>query len=65
MASVVAARAGLLARQFPAWCIHAVVAFMVLSIAMHVATPSAAERQLWLPVILTMAIGAAATLRDW
>lgn len=64
MASVVAARAGLLAWRFPAWSIYAVVGFMVLSIAMHVATPSAAERQLWLPVILAMALGAAATLRS-
>jgi hypothetical protein len=31
-------------------------------IAMHVATPSAAERQLWLPVIVAMALGAVATL---
>lgn len=62
MASVVATRAGLLAWRFPAWSMYAVVALMVLSIAMHVATPSAAERQLWLPVILAMALGAAATL---
>lgn len=64
MASVVASRAGLLAWRFPAWSIHAVLAVMVLSVAMHVATPSAAERQLWLPVILVMALGAAATLRS-
>ena len=62
MASVVAARAGLSAWKFPAWSMYAVVGFLVLSIAMHVATPSAAERQLWLPVILAMALGAAATL---
>jgi hypothetical protein len=62
MASVVAARAGLLAWRFPAWSTSVVVAFMVLSIAMHVATPSAAERHLWLPVILAMALGGAATL---
>jgi hypothetical protein len=62
MASAVAARAGLMAWRFPTWSIYAVVAFMILSIAMHVATPSAAERQLWLPVILAMALGAAATL---
>ena len=64
MASIVAARAGLLAWRFPAWSIYAVMAFMVLSIVMHVATPSAAERQLWLPVILLMALGAAATLQS-
>ncbi len=62
MASVVAARAGLSAWRFPEWSIYAVVGFLVLSIAMHVATPSTAERQLWLPVILAMALGAAATL---
>lgn len=60
MASVVAARAGLLAWRLPAWSTYAVLAVMVLSIAMHVATPSAAERRLWLPVILVMALGAAA-----
>ena len=62
MASVVAARVGLLAWRFPAWSMYVVMAVMVLSLAMHVATPSAAERQLWLPVILAMALGAAATL---
>jgi hypothetical protein len=62
MAGVVAARAGLLAWRFPAWSIYAVVAFMVLSIAMHVATPSAAERHLWLPVIVVMTLGVVATL---
>ena len=63
MASVVAARAGLLAWRFPAWSIYSVVGFMVLSIALHM-TPSAAERQLWLPVVLAMALGAAATARS-
>lgn len=62
MASVVGARAGLLAWRPPAWSMYAVMAFMVLSVVMHVATPSAAERQMWLPVILVMTFGAAATL---
>lgn len=64
MACVVAARAGLLAWRVPAWALYPVMACMVLSIAMHLATPSAAERHLWLPVILVMTAGAAATLRS-
>ncbi len=62
MASVVTARAGLLPWRFPGWSIYAVLAFLVASLAMHVATPSAAERRLWLPVILAMTVGAATTL---
>lgn len=33
----------------------AVLAYMALAIVAHVATPSAAERRLWLPVICVMA----------
>jgi hypothetical protein len=64
MAGVVADRAGFLAWRCPAWSIYAVMAVMGLSAVMHVATPSVAERQVWLPVILVMALGASATLRS-
>lgn len=54
LALIVAARGGLLAQAFPDWAIWAVLAYLALAIIMHVATPSAAERRLWLPVILGM-----------
>jgi hypothetical protein len=57
MALVVAAKAGLLNWRFPVWAFHAVLVLMALSVVMHLATPSRAERQLWLPVILAMVAG--------
>jgi len=48
----------------PGWAVWVVVGVMVLSVAMHIATPSQAERRLWLPVVgvmmvagLTVALG--------
>lgn len=57
MALVVAAKAGLVNCRFPAWAFHAVLVLMALSVVMHLATPSRAERQLWLPIILAMVAG--------
>jgi hypothetical protein len=57
MALVVAAKAGLLNWRFPVWAFRAVLVLMALSVVLHLATPSRAERRLWLPVILAMAAG--------
>ena len=54
MAGVVMARAGLLRWRVPGWAIWGVVALLGVSVVMHVLTPSAAERALWLPQILVM-----------
>ncbi|WP_419320208.1 hypothetical protein ACN2C7_04965 [Caulobacter sp. ErkDOM-E] len=40
----------------PRWLIWLVCAYMALGITMHIVTPSAAERMLWLPV-LTLLFG--------
>ena len=51
MGWIVAARAGLAAPEFPRWTIWVVVACLVVSVGLHLLTPSAAERALWLPVV--------------
>ena len=54
MAGVVMARAGLLRWRVPGWAIWGVVVLLGVSVVMHLLTPSAAERALWLPQILVM-----------
>ena len=54
IAYVVAASAGLVTTRPPRWVIHVVLLYMGLAVAVHVATPSVAERALWLPQILVM-----------
>ena len=57
-AAVVAARAGL---ALPRWrqasrrLIWVVVAYALVGVVLHVVTPSARERMLWLPVVLLLA----------
>lgn len=60
MALVVAANARLLNWRFPVWAFPAVLSLMALSVVMHLATPSRAERELWLPIILAMTAGTVA-----
>jgi hypothetical protein len=57
-AMVVLARAGVIRRTLPSWNMRAVLAYLALAILMHIATPSAAERKLWLPVILMLTASA-------
>lgn len=58
LAAVVVARAGL---ALPRWrraslrLIWVVLAYTVVGVALHVVTPSARERALWLPVLLGLA----------
>lgn len=54
LAVVVLARAGVLALWVPRWAIWGIVGFLCVSVVVHIITPSAAERALWLPVILVM-----------
>ncbi len=57
MALIVRARAGLLAEPWAprlARLVWLVVAYCALGVLANAATPSAAERQLWLPVVLVM-----------
>jgi hypothetical protein len=67
LALVVAARARLV---LPRWhnlsrkLIWLVVVFMGISVVLHVITPSAAERALWLPVIVVLAICAVIVARE-
>lgn len=54
LAAVVLARAGIVRLRLPNWAIWAVVAYLVVGVGLHVMTPSAAERAVWLPQILVM-----------
>jgi hypothetical protein len=45
---------GLLPPWGPRWLIWLVCAYMALGVAVHIVTPSAAERMLWLPVLTVM-----------
>lgn len=56
LAVVVLARAGVLRLKLPTWAIWVVAGYLALGVALHVATPSAAERALWLPQILVMLV---------
>jgi hypothetical protein len=54
LAVVVLARAGILRLTLPRWAIWTVVAYAAVGVVLHVITPSAAERALWLPQIAVM-----------
>lgn len=56
MATAVLAEAGLVARPLPGWCIWASLILTGASVGLHVVTPSAAERRLWLPILCLMMI---------
>jgi hypothetical protein len=58
LAFVVLARAGLIDRSTPHWGMRAVLGYLAVAIPMHVATPSPAERQLWLPVVVALTASA-------
>lgn len=58
MVVVVLARARVLDRHFSNWWMRCVLAYLALAIVMHVATPSPAERTLWLPVIVALSLSA-------
>ncbi len=64
MALVVLARARLIAWVLPCWAIWVVVGFQALAVVEHVATPSAAERALWLPQILVALVCAVVVARS-
>lgn len=56
MAYCVLSFAGMTRWTPPRWLKFGLLAYMALAVAVHVATPSAAERALWLPVIVTMTL---------
>lgn len=56
LAAVILGRAGILAVPVPRWAVWGVVVFLTLGVFVHVVTPSAAERALWLPQLLVMLI---------
>lgn len=56
MATAVLAKAELLTMVLPGWCIWASLILTGLSVGLHLVTPSAAERRLWLPVLCLMMI---------
>lgn len=60
---VVAQRAGLVAQVLPTWTMWPVLAYLALGAFANAITPSAAERALWLPIILVMLAAALRVLR--
>lgn len=56
MTRIALGASGLRPQWGPRWLIWPVCAYMALGIAVHIVTPSAAERMLWLP-ILTIQFG--------
>ena len=56
MAKAVLVEAGLVALPLPGWCIWASLILTGGSVGLHLVTPSAAERRLWLPVLCLMMI---------
>ena len=64
LAAIVLARAGILRFWVPGWAAWFVVGFLVLSVGVHIITPSAAERNLWLPIILVMLVCAVVVARS-
>ena len=64
MALVVLARARVLRLAVPTFAIWAVVGMLAIGVVQHVATPSAAERALWLPLILVMLVCALVVARQ-
>ena len=63
LAFVVLARAGLLAWRLPGWAIWVVVVYLAVGVVLHIVTPSAAERALWLPQIAVMLVCAVVVAR--
>lgn len=64
--AIVAARAGLAFprwRRASQWLIWLVVAYAVVGVVLHVVTPSARERAVWLPVVLGLAVCALVVAR--
>lgn len=57
-AAVVLARAEVIRWTLPRWSLRAVLVYLTLGILMHIATPSSAERKLWLPVIVMLTMSA-------
>jgi len=51
MVRIVLGASGLRPQWGPRWLIWPVCAYMAVGIAVHIVTPSAAERMLWLPVL--------------
>lgn len=66
MAYLALSAAGLTRWTPPIWLDRALLAYMALAILMHIATPSEAERALWLPVIavMTLALAVVVFARD-
>lgn len=58
MVTTVLVRAEVLGGSMPAWSMRVVLAYLATAILAHVATPSSAERKLWLPVILALTAAA-------
>ncbi len=56
MATTVLVEAGLVALPLPGWCIWASLILTAVSVGLHLVTPSAAERRLWLPILCLMLI---------
>ena len=63
LAVVVLARAGVLRLRLPGWAIWVVMAILGVAVVEHLLTPSAAERDLWLPQILVMLVCAVVVAR--
>ena len=63
LAVVVLARAGVLRLRVAAWAVWAIVAWLTLAVLVHIATPSATERALWLPQIVVMLASAIVVAR--
>ena len=63
LALLVLSRAGMLALPAPGWAIWAIVAFLSVGVVLHIITPSAAERALWLPQLLVMLVCAVVVAR--
>ncbi|MHA1549095.1 MAG: hypothetical protein ACTSYE_09195 [Alphaproteobacteria bacterium] len=55
MAAAVLSRAGIIA-LLPGWAFWVALALTVLSVGVHIVTPSGPERRLWLPVLILMLI---------
>jgi len=64
LAVAVLARAGVLPLRVPRWAVWAIVGFLCVSVFVHIITPSAAERALWLPQILAMLVCAFVVARS-
>ena len=64
LAVLVLTGAGVLSLPAPRWALWGIVGFLCISVVLHVITPSAAERALWLPQIVVMLICAVVVVRS-